>query len=214
MLKKIALFCVILLGFSSNVYAQRYCGKDDMERVKNIANNIKITYEYRNDLEYKGLFDVVIEGMSEELVIREKNLNYNLAYGSVKNGIITLEEISGGELKFEIYYEKCSKDPIKVYDLKIPVYNYLSQNDICKGIDTDKVKECSEWYQGDLTEEELKQVVDDYNNKINGDQEQTDNVNKIINFLKENYIYIVSAFIVIGISIFVIVVKQKRAKLD
>lgn len=217
MLKKIALFCVILLGFSSNVYAEGYCSVEDINRVKNDIKNIKIEYEYRTDTAMKGLFDIIITGVTDDVVIKENSKGWVHTSDSIVNGEIRLEAVSGSDFKFDIYYERCNNMLVDTINVNVPKYNYYSEFDECDGLDIKEVKVCDPWYQEELTDETFMDAIKKYNDSQKQEEKEEnlhDNIKLILDFIKNNYIYMIGALVIIGVIVSVIIIKRKRAQLD
>ncbi len=217
MFKKIVVFCTLLLAFAPKTLAEGYCSVDDINRVKNDVKNIKIDFEYRTDTALKGLFDIIITGVTDDVVIKEDSKNWIHTSDSIVNGEIRLEGVSGSNFKFDIYYERCNNMLINTINVNVPKYNYYSEYEECNGIDIKEVKVCDPWYQEELTDETFMDAIKKYNDSQKEEEKEEnlhDNIKLILDFIKNNYIYMIGALVVIGVVVAVIIIKRKRAQLD
>ncbi len=208
----VVFFCLAFLFMNQCVFAA-YCGKDDFERIKNVANDISIEYSLREDSDVKGMYDIIVTGLTSELYIKETSHDIVIAYDGTDNGTYILEGISGDNYTFEIYYERCASTLVRTITLNVPKYNSLSESPLCDGISGEDLDVCDEWYQGDLDEDKFNESIEEYNKNLQKEQiEET--FNKVIEFFKGNFIYMISAIAIVAAIIIVIYIKKKRSALD
>ena len=210
-------FCAMSLCFMPKTLAEGYCSVDDINRVKNDVKNIKIEYEYRTDTAMKGLFDIIITGATDDVVIKEASKNWVYTSDSIVNGEIRIEAVNGSNFSFDIYYERCSNMLVDTIKVNVPKYNYYSEFDECTGIDSKEVEVCDPWYQGELTDDTFMDAINKYKESQKDkekDDDIKDNIELILNFLKHNYIYMIGALLIIGVIVTIIIYKKKRAQLD
>ena len=208
----VTFFGLAFLCMYQSVFAA-YCGKDDLKRIENVANDISIEYSLREDSSIKGMYDIIISGLTSELYIIEKNSNIIITYDSTDNGTYILEDVVGDEYSFDIIYDRCASTVVKTININAPIYNSLADSPECDNISGDELYVCDERYKRKLNKEIFDEKIKKYyENKKK--EEQVKNIEKVIDFFKKNIIYIIGAIILVGILAGVIFFKKKRSSLD
>ncbi len=217
-IKHLILTTLLFLTITPKVYAREYCINEDISSVKRDAQKITIDYELDKDPENTGLFNITINGLTEDLSVYEKVTNiYNDWSNINENGKLTFQ-LPGDSYEFKIYYNTCSDKPIRTIKINLPKYNYYAESSSCENISKEDLEVCDEWYQGDLDDETFNKIISDYNKKLEDQkkQEQQENtiLNKIINFLSNYYLYIIGVIILIVIIAFIIINRKKKYSLE
>ena len=69
------------------------------------------------------------------------------------------------------------------------------------------------FYLGDLDEDKFNESIEEYNKNLQKEQAK-ETFNKVIEFFKENFIYMISAIAIVAAIIIVIYIKKNRSALD
>lgn len=219
-MKKKHIILSFLLFFSAmtNVNAA-ICGKTDIIKVKEEAQDITIEYKLvqNNDGSdnVSGLFDIKMNGLSEKFIIEEETTNKS--YAPNASGTLLLENVEGGNLIFKIYYKNCNKKLMRTIKLNLPKYNVYSLRKECEGINEDDLEICGKWYQGELNDEIFNKKIKEYQEELQKEQEKEKNktiFEKVIEIILDYYIYIISTIMIIVTITLVITVKRRRASLE
>lgn len=217
-IKHLILTTILFLTITPKAYARSYCSNADMLNVKRDALKVTIDYELDKDPENVGLFNITINGLTEDLSIHEKVTNmYNDWNDTNETGKLTFQ-LTGDNYEFKIYYNMCSDKSIRTMQLNLPKYNYYADTPSCENISKEDLEVCDEWYQGDLDDETFNKIISDYNkkNEEQKKQEQQENtiLNKIIKFLSNYYLYIIGVIILIVIITFIMINRKKKYSLE
>lgn len=217
------LFAITLLVINSISVKAGICDEDNLDILKEHASKVSITYEMDNDYvnnngeKEKGMYKIIVKGLEEYTSVRIKELNVNEPYTEENKGDITLSNIESGVKKISIYFDRCNELLI-TKTLNIPIYNKYSQREECIGI-TD-LDVCKEDYRYQLNESTFQKKIKEYNEtKKLEEQEKKENktslfFNNIIKFLKDYYLYIICAIVVVVSITIYIVVRKKRYTLE
>ena len=217
-IKKI-LFTITLLVINSISVKAGICDKDNLDILKEHASKVSITYEMDNDYvnnngeKEKGMYKIIIKGLEEYTSIRIKELNVNESYTEENKGDITLTNIESGIKKINIYFDRCD-ELLVTKTLNIPVFNKYSQREECINI-TD-LDVCKENYKYQLNESTFLKKIKEYNETKKQEQkDQKENriailFSNIIEFLKNYYLYIIGAILlIISITVYMLIKKKK-----
>lgn len=224
MKKKILL---IMLMFIFMPYVKAECDNDRINELKNLAKNVEIVYELDsnkteeelkaydpNDIA-KGVVKMIITGLTENFSIIYDYSNITYEYQDTDEGILIINDVPRGNKKFSIYSNECNKT-IKTLFIKIPTYNKYSLDPLCQDIPKEELAVCDTWYESTISYDEFKKKIDDYHalKKAAPNEKKVSLIDKIIDFLKNNYLYIGISFILIISIIIFIKVRRKRSELE
>lgn len=235
-LKYILIFVLTFLFMVPDVDA--VCGIEDMNRIQKVANNVKFTNQFSKDENGNdtGYFDLIISGLTEEIYLVDEKNGETYYYDFTDNGTIKFNSLSTDNYKFEIYSKECEdyieslsdeddyedlddevvNEPIRTINHKIPKYNRYANNQLCNGITEIELDVCNRLYQGELTDEKFEKIVKDFREEYLNEkpEEETNILNKIMNFLENYYMYIIGGVILIVIAIVAIILNRKRGALE
>ncbi len=213
MLKKILLI-IVSFFISINVYATDACTTSELNRLKELANNVQFKKNYRiiEDKEENAI-DVMY---NIDIINYDKDLRifYKTQYDDEETEVFQREDNIGDFSPTEnvTFYIRafsnndCITKLLKSVTIKLPAYNeyYYFHKEKC---DTyPDFKYCSEFLDTELSDEEIDKLFDEYLKK----DEKTDNEKK-----EFNYIYIVILGVLLLLTIIVVVIiKNKRNKDD
>lgn len=210
------LFMIFLSFIVINVNALEDCTSSEMERLTELANNVKIDYSYTiEESDYQDvllIYDIKIHNLNDDLKIYYQVEN-NSDKILINNNQPTLEGYGEGEtLTFSIYAyttNRCVNKRLRTITVTLPVYNdyYYINKDKCS--EYPDFKYCQEFMDNkELAIEEIDIKFEEYINDLKKDE--------IKNHFKMNYIYYGLGIIVLIVLIIVIIVlkRQKNKKKD
>lgn len=184
------------------------CDNANLTRLKVIANHVDISYEYLKNSEYIDNYSISISGLTDEIfVVNITDDTYHEWHAEdVNSGTATFESTEE-ELTFMVYATNCSNNYLRKITIKLPRYNYYSQEEKCKQVDDLNLDICDEWYQGELDDFTFHETIDKYieDNKEEG----------LFNILSNYKYLLITAGIVVTISIVIfIILHRKRSVLE
>ena len=205
----------LILFFNSNVYAA--CDSADINRLKEIANNVLVTYEHNvyesleedNGVSYVSIYDIIVSGINNEIYVVDGDGNkYNSYDGSGSIYIST----SSGKRKVDIYSSVCSGTKLRTVTLDLPYFNFNSMSEECQKPEFSDLDVCSKF----LLEDDKVIGSEEFDKIIREEKEKQGTVlYKIIDFVVNNVWYVVGgALIVLVILIILLVRHHKRSVLE
>jgi len=219
--KYLIFFLVVLIMSFSSVYAS--CTNEEINNLKQEVNNVKITYKHLKDYEIDGEttnnhFEVTIKNLPGDIYI--SLLDGNIKYTNIEEEIKDI--YTSGTWNFEFYSNKCN---IKINEIKVklPKYNPYSEEPLCEGIDGNDFPLCGKYYDYNVNYDSFETQVKHYRatHKIE-ETKQDDNIknkinieeiiNKIIDFIKTNYLYLIVVLVVVILITIIIIIVKKRKK--
>lgn len=208
------LVLILILFFESNVYA--ICDTTDIKRLKEVAGNVEFTYEHNvygddTDLEsvWASVYDIVVSGVTEELVVFDGDGNKYYSYNNDGNVYI---RTSSGKRKILIYSNMCSGTLLRTITLDLPVFNFNSISEECKKDEFKDLDICAEFLEDKeevIQGDEFEKYIEDVKKR------QSSIFYKIKNFVVNNIIYvIIGGVIVLVIGIILFSRYRKRSVLE
>ena len=203
---KIIFISLFILG-NINVNAANTCTSEELNRLKELANNVEIKYDY----------EIVDVGNYADIdyIFKVNNFDINLKIklevnGSLEDKIYTYSNQSelhemyfkdGEKVNFKIYsytLDNCIDKLLRTISIKLPYYNqyYYYNKEKCENYKDSKY--CSEFLEKkiNLSDEEIDKLLE---NEV-----KNENKEKKIKWLNISYKYFI--FIAIGILISLIVI--------
>lgn len=215
-MKRLKIILMIVLFFiTTNVFAIDNCTNDEMKRLRELANNVKINYEYTVDdeiIEEETVYvhyNIKVINLSDDLKIYYNGEDNNLRLYS-KEEIENMEFSSGTTHKFYLYSytnNLCIDELIKTISVKFPVVNSYYYFNKEKCLNNQDFKYCKEFSnEENYSFEEIDKMFDDYLNKGN-----SNNGNQINKYLTK-YIYYIIGIIILILVIVIVIIKVKKNK--
>ena len=216
-MKRILMIFVItfVLFINSNVYADGICDPSNINRMKEIAKNIEVSYEHNvygsiEDETFGSVYHITIYGLTDEIYILDSDGN-TYYYEMMKDGVLTIIT-SSGERKLYIYSKECLGKLLHTINLNLPIFNFNSLNKECQKDEFKDLDVCREFLEKD--EEIISSDV--FDKEIEEENKKNQSiVHKIKDFAIENIIYIVigSAFLFV-IIVLLLLRHRKRSVLE
>ncbi len=215
--KKIILFTILSLLFSTNVYAS--CTEEEINDFKKIEDEYKITYEYDKERESYNLilnkgnpemYDYVLY-VANQLMCEDIDEKTTKCYYFAENKEYRI--LITGQT------ESCN-DTLKDFIVKTPRYNKFSEDPLCEGIEEFAL--CQSTYDKEIDYETFVSRVNTYKKtkteneqeiEQNKNNEQKENIlNSIVEYIKNNLLQIIVITIFIILIVITIIITAKQAK--
>ncbi len=198
------------------VYAED-CDSTDIKRLRVLANDVDISYEYNDDIydsdgfKINDTYKVVVSNLSDELYVMESKTNLDLRSYLVNDGSITIDRLYSGNKSFKIYSKNCSNKLLRTYSVKLSNFNNYSTDPNCEG--HEDIEVCQKFYDSSNIDyvEFMRLIEKSDNEDKNKDSDSKNEDSKYIRFIKDNYIYIfIGSGVLIIIIITLIVLRHKK----
>lgn len=217
-MKKIVFVLLMLLTF--NVYADT-CKSDELKRLKNIAEQVELSYEYKvSTIPYSDGQDVsfaeyavVVSNLNKEIKVNWEEDFYAGVFEEFKNDGTNTGRLSGykdGENAVVVIRaytnDACSGEILAKKSIKLPYLNPFYYQDICKTYSD--FKYCQQIVDKSLTVDKFKSELNNYL-KTNESNEKEDVNNNSNN---SYYLIIIIAVIIVIFVLLISVIIKKRRK--
>lgn len=219
---KYILFTILILILSTlSVNAE--CTKEELNTLKQEANKIKVTYKHLGAIEVEG-------GVKEynHFTITFKNINEDFYMSDVYNGKYEIDkdnslsfETTTGSYKYFVNSKKC-ESKISEIRVKIPKFNTYSLDPLCKSIDSTDFPLCGKYYDYEVSYDTFKRKAEEYKmaHEIKNDDSKNTNeqfsikiiLNKILEFITNYQIYIITALGILLLILIIIIIVSKKKK--
>ena len=220
MKKILFIFITFLLLLSVNVHADDTCTKEELARLKELAEKVEINYDYEfKEVKQNGeilkypIFSLTATNLNRELKVLIIENYLEQKYKEFKDGdktTATIKDFKEGD-KINITIKafvpnKCSGKTVGSKTIKIPYYNRYSKEDICKSYP--EFKYCSEFTEKIVTLNEFNNEMARY--MITKSVEQKIDVESEESWSLLMIIASVVGFLIIIVIITTIIVKKRR----
>ena len=198
---KYVLFLIVITINIPNVKAEM-CDNEDLTRLRVLDERVTVDSSYTGDkIGSYGL---------QEYMVKFNNLGnefYVLFDDYIYHDNEEVRTFSGHN-SFNIYSTDCEVR-VRTIEIDLLKYNECSSWAECSDL-KDKVEECYEWFQGDISEDDFLKKIDSYNGNDNGDN------NKYLDIMVNiftSYWYFIIPF-VIGLIFVITAINIRRNRLD
>lgn len=215
--------CLLIFMFSffaSVLKVDAKCSTEQYDNYRKLANQVKITYKYLEELEKEkepryGIFEVTISGLSPEIYVYDLTTYEEYYYKEGKP--ITFQTHDGpANYSINMKSSECGTYSIKKVTLDIPKFNFYSIKKVCKDIDSTKFPMCSKWYQFDVTYESITEALKGYNKTtkiVTDDNTPNGNGEKgLFDIIMDNQLYIIIGITIIFVITITIILINKRKR--
>ena len=218
------LFVILLFNMDANADT---CSSSELARLYNLASHVEFTYDYewkvykeKNDKYTYPSFYIVANNLNEELKVLIENDYLNGDYIEFKNngnGMGIIDNLSGGAnivISIRGYSKNdCSGKLIMTKRIKLPILNLFSYEDAC--IEYTDFKYCNNFLDEKITYDKFASELNNYlkiknEASISASTIKLDNSSKNTNPVIKIVFAIVILMVIVGISIYIIVKKQKE----
>lgn len=213
-------YLIILLLMLVNIpitYAE--CTKEEIDNLKLETNKIEIVYKHLGEITKEDGSKVYNEYMVTAKNIPE-NIYVHLSPMTEENFALEDNELkiilTTGEWVYSLYSSQCDAIIDEII-INLPTFNKYSLDPLCKDVNVEDFELCDKYYKYEVDRETFERRVNDYkkNHPTNIDEKNKDKndiLNKIINFIKINFLYIAIVFAIVIIIIFVNIIVKKINK--
>lgn len=223
----IIMFCLPLLKV--NAFE---CTTSRLNQLKKLAQLVKIEYshvipddEYIEETEIslnvaKNLFEISVNNLTRDIVVELEPSKITFSYGDneMTPSISTKGYFSGGQVYTFNFYVKtddlCNKRLLKTETMTLPMYNIYFDHPLCKG--AEEYYLCNKWVTQRVSEERFIDMVNKYKqekNKIEDNNKYSNLIDKVIDLLLNNYMYILISIVSVVIVIIIIIIYRRRDKI-
>lgn len=189
------------------------CDTAHIKQLKALAGKVDVTYEYEDESLYEDEdfivsngYKVFINMVSNDFYITVDNRNYY--YSDANDGVLMLDA-TAGRFKAEIKSKQCGGYSLRKVYIDLPKFNVYSYMEECKGLEEYNLDVCNPWYQGTVNNEIFYREVNEYLKTT-----EIGFFDKILNFIKNNYLIIGGCCLGIVLIIVFIFVYRKRSVLE
>ena len=222
--KKILIMTMLFFLNITSISAE--CTQDDKKSFKKVEDDYKVTYEYNKESE---MYDVYFNATKPKEFYYEIFADNDFSCTKINDTTNKCSSFPAGQYEVLIVgvTESCD-DVLKTIKLKLPKYNKLSEDPLCEGIEEFVL--CNPGYEKDIDYESFVSRVNTYKKNKKDETKETpttneeepkehnEQLNKIINFFKNNLIEIVviTSFVILATITIIINVKtmRKRRRLE
>ena len=206
MKKLFCLITIVMVLFPISVKGY-FCNYNNKVRLKNIANNVMISYDYVED-NNKVVFSLTFTNLNKEIKLIDATIEKEeKEYLYSSNEIVLNGFESGKTYKFQFWAvdENCMDAALLTKYINIPTYNPFYKDDVCKNLETYSL--CHKWNNHGLSYEQFLKIVTEYKKPIIIPP-KNDIVNKywydnILNFILEYYyVFLVGIILTCSLSIY------------
>ena len=206
------LVVIFILLINSNVYADDMCTRLNINRLKENAKNVEVTYEHNlyNDVDLNNtlisIYDVMISGITNEMYVVDDEGN-NYYYGMMEDNLLSIK-LSSGYRRIYIYSLNCEGIILDTIVLYLPKFNFNSLNEECKMEEFRDLDICSEFLSDNedaISDEEFKEIIEVEKRK------NEDFVSKVKRYVLENKILvIIGGFVLFLIIVLLLYMRYRR----
>ena len=218
--RKSLLFILMLTIFSTNI-VKAECTTEEENNIKKEIDKIEIVYKHLGEVTKEDGSKVYNEFLVTAKNIPE-NVYVHLSPMTEENFDETTEDLkiklTTGTWYYNMYSSKC-ETVVDTITVKLPTFNIYSLDPLCEGIDGEDFKYCGKYYEYQIDRETFERKVKAYRIEHKIGQEDTTKVEKennffqkILDILKDNYLYILSVLGVLLIITIIIVIISKKKK--
>lgn len=206
---KYLVFTLFLFVFLCFDVSAATCDSNDIARLKEIAKNVTVTYEYdreSSDLGSFGLYLVTVSGLTEEIygIVDLGSEQKGFFYTDDNSGVVE-KHFTNGSNKLNIYSTDC-QEVIRTIKVELPYYNDFSTYEQCDGISGDELYVCNEFLDKQISYSTFENEIKKYKNNLKEEVKKTNVYSKW--FLVIGIVVVLVVLICIGVR------KIKNNKLD
>lgn len=215
-------FVMILMLFSGNLLVLATCTEEDYEKLMTVANKVAITYQYNEDYEklespIYGNFNLYITGLTNDIVVYDYSSLATYYYSSVKDGVLTIKDVGGGDRNIYIKgNDSCKGTTLRKITVNVPNFNYYAVSKYCTGIDGKEFVYCDKWYQMPIKKSTFLAELEIFKSKNDNKDDKPpvkpniEDDNWFKDFVLDYYVYITIGVVLIIILIVWLVARKKR----
>ncbi len=207
---------ILLCLFMNKVNA--VCSDDEYNSLKKEIDKVTISYKHLGGVSKEDGSIVY----NEFIVTASKIPNdvYVHLYPMTSEKFVVVDnslkiKLTTGSWQYNFYSSKCEKK-IGSISFKLPTFNIYLLDSLCEGVDSDDFKLCGKYYESYVSREDFEKRVMQYkqlHTNSEDDNTEDDNdkfIDKIINFVLKNYLYIIGLVVFVVLIIFIVYKRNKK----
>lgn len=218
---KYLLFAIMIL-FLNISYVNAECSDEELNQITKEIDKIEITYKHLGEVTKEDGSKVYNQFLVTAKNIPE-NVYVHLSPMTEENFDETTEnlkiKLTTGTWYYNMYSSKC-ENIVKSIEVKLPTFNIYSLDPLCEGVDGEDFKYCGKYYEYQIDRETFERKVKAYRIEHKIGQEDTTKVEKennffkkILDILKDNYLYILGVLgVLLIITIIIIIISKKKKR--
>ncbi|MGN1342506.1 MAG: hypothetical protein ACI4VL_04710 [Bacilli bacterium] len=217
---KYLLFAIMIL-FLNISYVNAECSDEELNQIIKEIDKIEITYKHLGEVTKEDGSKVYNQFLVTAKNIPE-NVYVHLSPMTEENFDETTEDLkiklTTGTWYYNMYSSKC-ETVVDTITVKLPTFNIYSLDPLCEGVDGEDFKYCGKYYEYQIDRETFERKVKAYRIEHKIGQEDTTKVEKennffqkILDILKDNYLYILGVLGVLLLTILTIIIISKKKK--
>lgn len=218
---KYLLFAIMIL-FLNISYVNAECSDEELNQITKEIDKIEITYKHLGEVTKEDGSKVYNQFLVTAKNIPE-NVYVHLSPMTEENFDETTEDLkiklTTGTWYYNMYSSKC-ETVVDTITVKLPTFNIYSLDPLCEGVDGEDFKYCDKYYEYQIDRETFERKVKAYRIEHKIRQEDTPKVEKennffpkILDILKDNYLYILGVIgVLLIITIIIIIISKKKKR--
>ena len=191
------------------IKAKAICNYTELANLKKLASNVNISYDYE-DISNSVKFNVTISNITKNVSVKDVTNNRTFSTINTTDGEVVISDFRDGQTyKMEVYsnsISSCYGELLNTVYVNLPSYNPYYGNKICNGIEDYSL--CQKWIKHSMTWNEYEKAINEYKESLSiKKQEELIHrtfIEKIIDFVYNNYIYVSSCIVILIIVIIII----------
>lgn len=180
------------------------CESNEIANLKALSNRVSYQSNYVGYVDYQHgyqTYEMYFENLGNDFFVTDNDNNY--AIRKDKDSFY----VQSGVSYFKIYSSKCNTY-LRLLEVSLPKFNEKSLNASCDGVSGDEVEECGRWYQGDITDSQLKSKVEEYRSSLEVDDRNI--IQKVIDMVVNNYVISLALVGVVLIIIIILILRYRK----
>ncbi|MGN1267884.1 MAG: hypothetical protein ACI4U0_00030 [Candidatus Aphodocola sp.] len=205
---KLLILFIVCYVFSITYVDAEVCDEADVERLKVLAQDVEVSYDYIGDDELFDRYQISVAGLFDELMVSFDGHDYY--YDSTQEGSLSFYRNSG-TYSFEFYSTSCPYIILTTKNIKLPKFNMYSQTSECQKLKDYKLDICDEWYQSQINDVTFYSIINQYLSEDNTNISYSERIKK---FFDEYYLIMTGVGIAIIVIVVGIIIHRKRSVLE
>lgn len=183
------------------ITAHAECSSERLAELNKIANNVRISYDYKM-VDEAPQFTVNVANLTNDIYLVDDIFAQEISGTGEK----TIDYTSGSHINFTVYSNdnSCKDEALTTKYVNLPAFNYYYYDERCKG--NEEYDYCKMWIDtSKLSDEDFAKGLDEYKNKNSEDKKDVkkeEKKNGFVNFLEKNK----TTLIIIGAAILVAII--------
>lgn len=188
-----------------------YINANECDNLLEEANKIEVSYSFHYDKENNPKYKITLKNMSKKLAVIAQDGSDCLdgVFDADATNTVTYLDIPVYDSSFEC------KTPIKIINVKLPMYNMYSAMQVCEGIED--YKYCSEFIDENIDSAEVEMKIEEFRENLIDEGKLADEDFDSLKTEKENntltyLLALIALILIISFGTSIVLYKRKKAK--